>query len=116
MQRWNFVGVEDALEGSGRVRQQEVFSCIEEVGDAQVAQQVQAVGLHRASHPQVAQQPRRPRRGRCILQHPQPLQHVLQPHLHAHVRMCICSPAGILVRLLTGQTTSSGSPCLWQGI
>ena len=35
---------------------------------------------------QVGQQPRGARGRGCVLQHAQPLQHVLQPHLRTHAR------------------------------
>ena len=54
---------------------------IEHVGDAQVAQQVQGRRLHRAAQVEARQQAAGPPRQRGLLQHAQPLQHVLQPDL-----------------------------------
>ncbi len=47
------------------------------------------VGLHSTRNPEVRQQPRRARGGGRVLQRAQPLQHVLQPHLHAVCSMRI---------------------------
>lgn len=54
---------------------------VEHVGDAQVAQQVQGRRLHRAAQVEARQQAAGPPRQRGLLQHAQPLQHVLQPDL-----------------------------------
>lgn len=55
---------------------------IEDVGDGQVAQQVQGGGLHGTGQEQARLYAGGCRRRRRPLQHPQAPQHVLQPHLH----------------------------------